>query len=210
MPKQSDWPLLSEAYNRLDGSDGSVAAAFDIIGRGQVPVSAYRSNVTDNMSGLPERIETLLGEARQGLVQFPLSEIYALFDGEAEPWARFFAARVRWPELVDKLEAAGFAVAELGESARSEQRLGTKRAKRRSHQPRRGPKPGETGFNAADKALFETIERMQKKGEARSAIAGARILVKKGKVASSGGSDENRAVRVARRYGQWRSPRAEG
>jgi hypothetical protein len=71
----------------------------------------------------------------------------------------------------------------------------------KDQQPRRGPKPGETGFNTADRALFEVIEEMQAKGEARSAIAAARILVKKGKVAG-GGSDENRANRLARGYGK--------
>jgi hypothetical protein len=88
--------------------------------------------------------------------------------------------------------------------ARTEQTLGTKRAKRRGNQTRRGPKPGETGFNAADSALFPEIEEMRKSGEARSVVAAALILVKKGKVASGGGSDENRAIRPARRYGRWK------
>jgi hypothetical protein len=42
MPTESNWPLLSGAYDRLDSSDGSVAAAFDIIGYGQSPVTANR------------------------------------------------------------------------------------------------------------------------------------------------------------------------
>jgi hypothetical protein len=85
------------------------------------------------------------------------------------------------------------------------QSFGTKRAKRRGNQTPRGPKPGETGFNAADSALFPEIEQMRKSGEARSVIAAAFILVKKGKVVGSGGSDGNRAIRLARRYGRWKS-----
>jgi hypothetical protein len=76
----------------------------------------------------------------------------------------------------------------------------------------RGPKRGATGFSAADFALCPGIDNIVKSGEARSAIAAARILVKMGKVASSGGSDENRANRLARRYGKWKStvPPAKG
>jgi hypothetical protein len=72
-------------------------------------------------------------------------------------------------------------------------------------EPRRGPKPGETGFNAADSALFSEIAQIRKSGKARSNVAAARLLVKESKVASSGGSDENRAARLARRYGKWKS-----
>jgi hypothetical protein len=69
----------------------------------------------------------------------------------------------------------------------------------------RGPKPGMTGFNAADRALFPEIKQMLKDGKARSVIAAARILATQQKVGSSGGTTESRAVRVARRYGQWKS-----
>jgi hypothetical protein len=67
---------------------------------------------------------------------------------------------------------------------------------------RRGPKRGSTGFNTADNALCPTIDQMLEAGEARSAIAAALDLVDEGKVAG-GGTRENRAARLARRYGKW-------
>lgn len=73
-----------------------------------------------------------------------------------------------------------------------------------SAQRRRGPKPGTTGFNAADRALFPTIKRMLKNGGAPSVDAAARILAEEGKVAGRG-SIEARATRLARHYGKWKS-----
>ena len=67
-----------------------------------------------------------------------------------------------------------------------------------------GPKPEDTGFTAADKALCPTIDEMVKSGEARSVIAAARILVKNGRVATGGGTPESCAVRLARSYPKWK------
>ena len=73
-----------------------------------------------------------------------------------------------------------------------------------TRKPQRGPKQGTTGFSAADLALCPDIDNMVKRGEARSAIAAARVLVQQGRVAGNGGED-SRATRVARRYGHWKS-----
>ena len=59
MPVQSNWLLLSEAFDRL----GTVAtgAAQYIIARGDVPIMALRSDVPGTAT--PERVETLLARA---------------------------------------------------------------------------------------------------------------------------------------------------
>ena len=42
MTLQSDWLLLSEVYDRIDA--GGIAIANHIIGHGQVPITALRSD----------------------------------------------------------------------------------------------------------------------------------------------------------------------
>jgi hypothetical protein len=146
---QSNWPYLSDAHDLLDSSDGSVAAAFDIIGHGQVPITAYRSDTPESMNQLPERVETLLASARPCLVDFPRSDIYAFFNGQTErSLVRFFGARVHLPSLVDALAAVGYIVADIEPDPTHSQRR--RRAKRRS-----GPTPTADKIRKAGEALMK-------------------------------------------------------
>ena len=159
---QSNWPFLSEAYDLLDGSDGSVAAAFDIIGQGQVPITAYRSDTPESMDRLPERVETLLAKARPCLVDFPRSDIFAFFDGQTErSMVRFFSARVDWPKLVNALAAVGFTVAGIKPDRTYSQR--------RRRQPR----------NRDDERLITEGCKMVRNGKAATANEAARILARR-------------------------------
>jgi len=72
-----------------------------------------------------------------------------------------------------------------------------------SHQRQRGPKPGHTGFKAADDALCPEIDDMVRTARARSASDAARILATDGRVAG-GGTLKSRAERLTRRYGEWK------
>lgn len=120
----------------------------------------------------------------------------------------FAAVHLHRSALVSELEAAGFTIAsEITQGAPDELPAGGTPAPAQPQQPRErrhGPKPGETGFNAADSALFPAIEKILKSGEARSRVAAARILVNNRKVAGDG-TPENRAVRLARHFGKWKS-----
>jgi hypothetical protein len=118
MALQSDWPLLSEAYDRID-ADG-IAIAMHIIGHGQVPITALRSDRGYGYDArFPERIEAVLAIAVSTIVSFWDNKIDASFDRETDPTIfgplcsrvypqiRFSSVRVRQPELVDTLAAAG-------------------------------------------------------------------------------------------------------
>jgi hypothetical protein len=117
MTTQSDWPLLSEAYDRLRAGAFAVdvlVAADEIIGRGQVPITARRSDMDMRV---PERVEMLLARAVRirTFMRHWDNEIDAGFDPETDKlWAvgcstaiGFSDVRVRWPELVEALAAAG-------------------------------------------------------------------------------------------------------
>jgi hypothetical protein len=146
----------------LDCSDGSVAAAFDIIGLGRVPITAYRGDTPESMNRLPERVETLLANAKQCLVEFQLSDIYAFFNGQTErSMVRCFTARVHLPSLVDALAAVGFFVAGVEPDPTHSQR--------RRRQPR----------HRYDKRLISEGCKMVRKGKAASANEAARILAER-------------------------------
>jgi hypothetical protein len=129
MAAGSDWLLLSEVDHWLD--DDAYKAAYEIIRRGRVPVSAFRSDILGSDSGLPERVETLLAKARSpALVLFSTDEISARFDSKqdrgalfgpqswllhrhpllGDPEIRFSSVRIRWPELAEELATAGYTV----------------------------------------------------------------------------------------------------
>jgi hypothetical protein len=129
-----DWPLLSEAISRLDAR--AIAAAYDVIGRGQVPVTAVRD---DTPGTTPEPVKALLAKATRALVDFSKNEITAYFDSRQDraifgprsdlnmrqPWSELgelyptrrdllgelkiglYGVRVPWPALVEALAAAG-------------------------------------------------------------------------------------------------------
>jgi len=128
--KNSTWLLLEEAGRRLNLLQ---KAAAEIIGRGQIPVSARRSDVH---IGLPEPVERLLAAAKSTFVSFGDNRISAVYDKTTDRsifGARsnvelrsmrldmdnlshlraidfdltFYVVRVNWPELVGALEAAG-------------------------------------------------------------------------------------------------------
>jgi len=131
MTAQSDWPLLSEVNDQLDV--GAFNVAQKIIGSGQIPVTAFRSDILGFFERLPERVEPLLAKARQCFVNFCSSEITSSFDRETletnptifgplcsrvTPEIRFFSVRVRWLELVEALAAVGCAVSATDRSRR--------------------------------------------------------------------------------------------
>jgi hypothetical protein len=220
MVSQRDWPLLRVAFDRLNAD--AIAAAQDIIGRGQVRVSAVRSDLPRTLTAEP--VAMLLAKAKRTVIWSWRNEIRADYDRDLDrrsilgprsnlenaanvvlAWSygrtdwtiEFRNVRVCWPELVEALAAVGCAVAGRMRSQR-------KRPKQRDaidHQPRRGPTSGTTGFNAVDRTLFPSIEKMLKDGEARSVSAAALVLAKSGKVRGAG-TFENRAIRLARRYGK--------
>jgi hypothetical protein len=131
MASQSDWLLLNEEADRwLD--TGTTEAAHNIIGRGQVPVTAIRSDIPGSTT--PERVEMLLTKATRTRVSFWGDEITAHYSGEqdrrsilgprsnlesangvtwsygyrAPDWTMGFrSVRVHWRELVKALEEAG-------------------------------------------------------------------------------------------------------
>jgi len=63
----------------------------------------------------------------------------------------------------------------------------------------RGPKPGETGLQKADRKLFREIKRRIESGQAQSPHGAALQLALNGKLAGAG-SPENRAKRVSALY----------
>ena len=132
MATQSDWPLLSKAFDRFDATE-AIAAARDIIGRGPVQVTALRSDIPRNTT--PELVERLLAKAARADVFSYDNEIFADYDGRQDirsilgprsnlqsenivAWSygptdckiRFRNVRVHWPSLVDALTQAGFTV----------------------------------------------------------------------------------------------------
>jgi hypothetical protein len=196
----SDWIPLDKACERI-GHDYRFLS--NILGRGRVQVIAKRD---DRPCGEPPNyVESLLAEvaAFDPFGVQILGDRIAVWRGQRFP-VRLSEVRVHWPQLATELEVAG------GRMRRVRTRQ-TKPSGKRDvaiaavRRPQRGPKPGNTGFNAADNALCPTIDDMVKRGEARSAIAAARILAEKGRVASGGGTVDSRANRLARRYGKWKS-----
>jgi hypothetical protein len=130
--QSNDWPLLSEALDWL----GTIAieAASNIIGRGQVPVTAIRSDIPGSTTAEP--IGALLTKAKETRVWYLSNEIIATFDkgqdrrsilgersnledaygglvwsyGPTDWHIRFRNVRVQWSCLVKALAAAGFRV----------------------------------------------------------------------------------------------------
>ena len=109
-------------------------------------------------------------------------------------------------DIREALAEAGFAVAAKPRPAAvRDARSGSKQIDSSDNrQPRRGPKPGATGFDATDRLLFPEIDQIRGNGQARSIVAAARILANAKKIAGAG-SPENRATRLARRYAKHRS-----
>lgn len=144
MPLQTDWPPLRVAFDQLTAYEAlpqfsaydAMRAAMDIIGRGDVPATGFRSDIPDGTTR--ERIEALLKKAKRTIVDCVGDEITAYFDSRQDreifgPRSRFndtgprptFYARsgddqaiifravlVRWPALVQALAAAGFALSD--------------------------------------------------------------------------------------------------
>jgi hypothetical protein len=133
MASQSDWLLLNkEADRRLD--TGTIDAAHNMINRGQVPVTAIRSDIPGSTT--PERVEGLLAKAARTALSSWGDEITAHYSGEqdrrsilgprsnlesvygglawsygyrAPDWTiRFRSVRVHWSALVEALEEGGF------------------------------------------------------------------------------------------------------
>jgi hypothetical protein len=117
---------LSEAYDRIDA--GGIAIANHIIGHGRVPITALRDDRSGD--GFPGRVEAVLAIADSAFVHFGENGIDAYFDLEAletdpaifgplisrvYPVIHFSAVRVRQPELVDLLAAAGAGYASSAE-----------------------------------------------------------------------------------------------
>ena len=140
MNPESDWLLLSEAFDRLaaDAVNDSdiicrarrIDAAREIIGCGQVPIIAC-SDLSNSQNRLASRVEALLAKAIGPRVGFASNEIIgrfranemdpAIFGPECSlvfPQICFSGVRVHWPELVEALAAAGFAIiaADAGEA----------------------------------------------------------------------------------------------
>jgi hypothetical protein len=66
---------------------------------------------------------------------------------------------------------------------------------RNSHD-RRGPRPGTTGYQEADRKLFDRMSRLLQSGEATSPYRAALLLDQTGKL-KGGGTPESRAKRVS-------------
>ena len=144
MPSQNDWPPLHVAFNQLAAYEAlpqfsaydAMRAAMDIIGRGDVPVTAFRSDIPDGTTR--GRIDALLTKATRTIVDCVGDEITAYFNSRQDreifgprsrfndtgprpmfyapsgdnPAITFRAVLVRWPALVQALAAAGFAVSD--------------------------------------------------------------------------------------------------
>jgi hypothetical protein len=194
--------------------------------------------VRDDGSIIPEPVEKLLAAASHTIVYPSVDQIVAYFSSCADrtifgPRSDLFTmardhvcfsnVEVHLPALVKPLEAIGFLAGALLDSAPAPVEPGplepvgsarpaiaepAEQMRVTSRRPQRGPAPGTTGFADCDRALFPMIEQMRKDGKARSIIAAARILAREGKVASSGGTEDNLAARLARRYGHWKSAAA--
>jgi hypothetical protein len=120
---------LSEAFDRID-ADG-IAIAKHIIGRGQVPITALRSDRKYGYGArFPERVEAVLAIAMSTLILFWDNEIDASFDSKTRetnptifgyycsyvyPRICFSSVRVRQPELIDMLAAAGVGYASIAD-----------------------------------------------------------------------------------------------
>jgi hypothetical protein len=128
--QSDDWLPLGEAFDRLDA--GAALAAREIIGRGEVPIYALRSDLPGSTTPAPVR--KLLAQASWTFISG--DEISATYDGPKQDirsilgprsnlqsevvmsWTygiaactvAFRSSRVHWPELVDALAAAGYAV----------------------------------------------------------------------------------------------------
>jgi hypothetical protein len=64
---------------------------------------------------------------------------------------------------------------------------------------RRGPRPGTTGYQEADRKLFDCISRLLREGTAKSTYNAALLLAEQGKI-QGGGTPDNKAKRVSGRY----------
>jgi hypothetical protein len=139
---------------------------------------------------------------------------------QPDTWTSTNTARIRNPELVwsefrDYLIRFELPASVQPDRARSPHGRGAPRSRRKrtkqmraiNRHPQHGPKPGTTGFDTSDRALFPEIEQLRRMGKARSGIAATRILAEAGKIGGSG-TPESLAARLARRYGQWRSASA--
>jgi hypothetical protein len=136
MSSESDWLLLSEVFDRLAAAavnDSEIIcrtrridAAREIIGCGQVPIIAC-SDLPNSQNRLASRVEALLAKAIGPRVGFASNEIMGRFRGSeidpeifgsacslVFPQICFSGVRVHWPELVEALAAAGFAVTAAG------------------------------------------------------------------------------------------------
>jgi hypothetical protein len=90
MATQSDWPLLSQAFDRLSTYEALpqfsaydvMRAARDIVGRAQICLTGTRSDITATQT--PEPIEGLLAKAARADVFSYNNEIFADYDGRQD------------------------------------------------------------------------------------------------------------------------------
>lgn len=225
-PQGDDWPLLSDELKRPCARPSSITAAIKkIIGRGKVPVFAFRSDIP--LSASPERVEEMLTQAQvevsedgdtiiacyqpgQDLATIlgPRSPLKASFHGRACA-VTFRFPKVYRPDLIAALAVAGFNTPESALPADAEPTTSTASPPKnerpaKPRKPRRGPEPGSTGFCVADEALYLVIDQMRKSGKARSVTDAATKLDDQGKVKGDG-TPASRVSRLARRYGKWKS-----
>jgi hypothetical protein len=202
MPIENNWPLLSEAFGRLDGS--SAAAAIDIIGGGQVPDTAHRGVAesdewVNSLSKLPDGIEPLLAKARFSHVQCQLDEIYAFFgDPPKRSIVRFFAVRVCWPMLVDRLQSAGLMTNDSVEPAAGF-------TAERKHPGRPGPKSGATTIKELACGIARNIlegDQRPRPGYGRL-MALARVVNADAKIARLGYQDDSIRKMIADELREW-------
>jgi hypothetical protein len=158
MVSRNDWLPLRETFDRLAtyealppfSSSDAMRAARDIVGRGQIPVRAVRSDIPGSTT--PESVEELLSQAKQ-IVAFRWSEdeIIAEYDREqdrrsilgprsglqsetvlawsygATDWTiRFSRVRVHWPVLVEALAEVGYPVRAGAPASSASERLAYK------------------------------------------------------------------------------------
>jgi hypothetical protein len=137
MVVQNDWPLLSEAFDRLATYEALpqfnaydvMRAASDIVGRAQIRLTGTRSDILGNIT--PEPIEGLLAKAARANVFSCANEIVAHYEDTQDvrsslgprsnlrqaAWSgrlgdgtiKFRTVRVHWLSLAGALTAAGFA-----------------------------------------------------------------------------------------------------
>jgi hypothetical protein len=127
--QSDDWPALSEALGRLDTLASN--AAGEIVGRGEIPIYALRSDLPGSIT--PQREERRLAQATRTFVSgdeiraryepgqdirsilgprsnMQSENVVAWVYGKAACTVTFRSVRVHWTALVNALAGAGYAV----------------------------------------------------------------------------------------------------